>query len=389
MSEGRKHALLSASSASRWLTCTPSARLEEEFPDTTSEYAEEGTLAHEICELKVSQNYVKKQAKATFNKKLRALQKRDLYQKEMDGYTDQYLDLISKIVHSFKAPPHIAVEKRVDYSHIAPEGFGTADCVILGDRELHIVDFKYGKGVPVSAEDNTQLKLYALGAYQEYAMLYPIQGVCLHIAQPRIDNMSYFFIQAPDLLAWGEAIKPQAQLAYAGEGDFAPSESACRFCKAKGSCRARSDANLQLAQMEFKKPPLLSHMEVGPILKQADELANWAKDLKEWALSELLKGEEVPGWKAVEGRSNRAFADIDKAFNIIQSSGIADEAMLYERKPLTLTAVEKLIGKKEFKELLADQVVKPPGKPTLAAENDKREAITLKTSAEADFKTEE
>lgn len=389
MTEERKHALLSASSASRWLVCSPSARLEEQFPDTESDYAKEGSLAHEICELKVRQHFVKKQSAATYKKKLKKLQEDPLYEKEMDGYTNEYLDYVSGIVHGFDSPPYIAVEKRLDYSHVVPEGFGTGDCIIIGGNTMHVIDFKYGKGVPVKAEGNPQMKLYAAGALKEYEVLYPIEKIMLHIVQPRIDHNNSGLIYKDELESWLNAVvKPGAQQAWNGEGEYRPSEETCRFCKAKATCRARSEQNLELAKEDFKKPPLLSAEEVGPILKQARDLKAWAADLEEWALKEVLSGGTVPGWKAVEGRSVRKFADQDKAFQILACSGMIEEEMLYVRKPHTLSEIEKMLGKKEFRELLADQVVKPPGKPTLAPEEDQREPITLQTSAEEDFKEE-
>ncbi len=387
MSGERQHALLSASSAHRWLACAPSARLEEQFPDSESDHAKEGTLAHEICELKVSQKFIKKQSAATFKKKLKKLQENELYQKEMDGYTEEYLDYISSIVHSFDQTPYVAVEKQVDYSHVAPEGFGTCDCIIIGGGTMHIVDFKYGKGVHVSAGGNPQLKLYAAGALKAYGMLYPIKRAVMHIVQPRIDNNSRVELLVEDLELWIKQIRPWAERAYKGEGEYKPSEETCRFCRARNTCRARADKNLELAEKEFKMPPLLSNDEVGEMLKKAKDIKQWVTDLEEWALKEILKGGTVLGWKAVEGRSTRAFADQEKAFEILKESGI-DEALLYERKALTLTGVEKLIGKKEFNELLADQVIKPQGKPTLAPQEDEREAYTLRTTAEEDFKEE-
>lgn len=388
MTAERKHALLSASSAHRWLICSPSARLEEQFPDQGSPHAAEGTLAHELCELKVRQNFIKKQSAATYKKKLKAIRENEWYQKEMDGYTDEYLDIVASIVHSFDAEPYINVEKKLDFSHVVPEGFGTGDCVIIGGNDMHILDFKYGKGVPVSAVSNPQLKLYALGALKAYGLLYPIQQVTMHIIQPRIHNNSDYTQSTEELLQWGETIKPWARQAYDGEGEYRPSEEICRFCRAKATCRARAEKNLELAKEEFKQPPLLSAEEVGRILKQAKDLKAWVTDLEAWTLKEILAGGSVPGWKAVEGRSNRQFADQDKAFQLLQASGLLDESMLYIRKPQTLTEIEKMLGKKEFREVLADQVVKPPGKPTLVPEEDKREAIALKTSAEEDFKEE-
>ncbi len=389
MSAERSHALLSASSASRWLACGPSARLEERFPDVESDYAKEGSLAHEICELKVRQRFVKKQSAATYKKKLKKLQENPLYEKEMDGCTDEYLDYVSGIVHGFDSPPYIAVEKRVDYSHVAPEGFGTADCVIIGGDTMHVIDFKYGKGVPVKAEGNPQMKLYAAGALKEYEVLYPVEKIMLHVVQPRIDHNNAGLIHKEELESWLNAVvKPGARQAWSGEGEYRPSEETCRFCKAKATCRARSERNLELAKEDFKKPPLLSAEEVGPILRKAKDLKAWAADLEEWALKEVLSGGAVPGWKAVEGRSIRKFADQDKAFQILACSGIIEEEMLYVRKPHTLSEIEKMLGKKEFRELLADQVVKPPGKPTLAPEEDQREPITSQASAEEDFKEE-
>lgn len=389
MTTERKHALLSASSAHRWLTCLPSARLEEQFPDQDSLHAAEGTLAHALCELKVRQHYIKKQSTATYKKKLKALQGQELYQKEMDGYTDEYLDIVASIVHSFHAEPYINVEKKLDFSHIVPEGFGTGDCIIVGGGTLHVIDFKYGKGVPVSAVSNPQLKLYALGALKAYGLLYPIKQVTMHIVQPRIGNNNDHTESVEELSQWGEEVKPLAQQAYNGEGEYRPSKETCRFCKAKGTCRARSERNLELAKEEFKQPPLLSAEEVGLILQKARDLKSWTADLEDWTLKELLQGGRVPGWKAVEGRSNRQFADQEKAFQILTCSGIIEEEMLYVRKPHSLSEIEKMLGKKEFRELLEDQVVKPPGKPTLVSEEDKREAITLASSAEEDFKQKE
>lgn len=387
MTEIRTHAVLSASSAHRWLACPPSARLEETFPDTESPYAAEGTLAHAICELKLKQKFIKQQAAATYKKKLKKLQADELYQSEMEMYTEEYIDYISEIVYEFDSTPYVAAEVRVDFSHVVPEGFGTCDCIIIHGDQMHIVDFKYGKNVHVSVGGNPQLKLYALGALKAYGMLYPIERITLHIVQPRVDNNNSVDITAEELNQWASVIKPWVEQAYKGEGEFNPGEETCRFCRAKATCRARAEKNLELAKDDFKLPPLLTNDEAGEALKKARDIKQWVTDLEAWALKEILAGGSVAGWKAVEGRSNRTFANQDKAFEIIKASGV-DENMLYERKPITLTAVEKLLGKKEFTELLADQVIKPPGKPTLAPETDKRKAITLKPTAEEDFKEE-
>lgn len=378
------HALLSASRAERWLTCTPSARLEQQFPDTTSEYAKEGSLAHAIAELKCRKQFIEPMSTRKFNSALKKLQEDPLYKEEMLQHTDTYVDYISSVIHSFDSPPYITFEKRLDLTAYVPESFGTADCIIIGNKKMHIVDFKYGQGVPVSAERNKQMMLYALGSHAEYGFLYPIETVQLSIIQPRLDNTSEFEISIGALLGWGISIKESAQKAYNGEGEYVQGDH-CKFCRAKSLCRARAEFNTSLEEYNCMKPPLISNEEVGQILEKAQHLAKWAKDLEEYALNACLNGEIIPGWKAVEGRSNRAFIDIDKAFEVLKQNGI-DEAMLYERKPITLTAVETLVTKKKFNELLTEYVDKPPGKPTLAPEKDKREAITNKITAEDAFK---
>jgi len=377
------HALLSASGAERWLNCTPAPRLEEQFPDTRSEYAAEGSLAHTIAELKLRKQFVEPISTRKFNQALKALQKSELYQEEMLRYTDEYIDYISSIVHGFSSPPYIAAEKRLDFSTYVREGFGTGDCIIIGGEVLHVIDFKYGKGVPVSAEENPQMKLYGLGAYREYSFLYPISRVKMTIVQPRLDSISEYEIGAEELLNWGESIKPIAEKAFTGEGEFKSGEW-CRFCRAKSLCRARSDFNMSLEEYNRMKPPLISDEEVGQILTRSRDLAKWVENLEEYALSTCLAGGTIPGWKAVEGRSNRAFSDVDLAFKALTDSG-TDEAVLYERKPITLTKVEELLGKKQFNELLSGFIVKPPGKPTIAPEGDKRQAITNQITPEEAF----
>ena len=382
----KKHALLSASSAHRWLVCTPSARMEAQMEDTTSEYAAEGTLAHDIAELKVRQKYVKPQSKTTFNKKMKALKAKERYQPEMDSYTENYLDYVSETIYSFETAPHVAVEQRVDFSSIVPEGFGTCDCIVIGGDRLEIIDLKYGKGVQVDATDNPQLRLYALGAMEAYEMLYPITNVTMHIVQPRRGHISTETLTAADLKAWAQDIQPAVQAAYDGTGDYKPEEKACKFCRIRETCRARAEYYQQLAEQDFVLPPLLTAEEVGEVLKTAAGLQDWINDLKEWALEQSLAGTEVPGWKAVAGTARRTFKDREKAFKILIDSGIKEE-LLYERKPLSLASAEKLIGKKEFAELLADQIVIPLGKPTLVPENDKREKLAVQ-SAKEDFKEE-
>jgi hypothetical protein len=250
------HALLSASSSHRWLHCPPSARLEEKLPESSSQYAEEGSLAHEIAELKLRKYYIEPMGARSFNARIKKFKEMPLFQEEMLKHTDTYLDYIAGVLHGFSSPPYVAPEKKIDYSSYAPEGFGTCDCIIIGGNILHIIDFKYGKGVPVSAKDNPQMKLYALGAYTEYSFLYNIDTVKMTIVQPRVDNsISEDSLSIEELLKWGESIKPIAKLAFNGEGENVPGEH-CRFCRAKSLCRARADHYLSLEVFNKMKPAL-------------------------------------------------------------------------------------------------------------------------------------
>jgi hypothetical protein len=379
----RDHALLSASASHRWLTCTPSVRLEEQFPETTSTFAEEGTLAHEIAELKLRKHFTEPMGTRTFNTRLNKMKKHELYQEEMLKHTDTYLEYLQGISIGLSATPYVAVEKKIDYSAYAPEGFGTVDCLIIGGDTLYVTDFKYGKGIPVSAENNPQMKLYALGAYQAYSFLYPIKSIHLAIIQPRLNSISEFTLSFDELLAWGESIKPIAQKAYNGEGEFVPGEH-CKFCRAKAQCRARAEQYTALDDFKQLKPPLISNEEVGEILIKAENLDAWVKALKEYALAEVLKGKEIAGWKAVEGRGSRTFVDQDAAFKWLIEHNV-DEAMLYERTPLTVAKIEKVLAKQEFRSLLEEpgHVVKSTGKPTLAPIGDKRKSVT--PDAASDF----
>ncbi|NRG43270.1 DUF2800 domain-containing protein [Bacillus sp. CRN 9] len=372
----RAHALLSASASHRWLACTPSVRLEEQFPDSTSDFAREGTLAHEIAELKLRKYFTEPMSQRTFNTRLNKMKKHELYHEEMLKHTDTYLEYLKGISLSLPSAPYAAVEKRINYSSYAPEGFGTVDCLMVGGDTLYVTDFKYGKGVAVSAENNPQMKLYALGAYLEYSFLYPIKTIKLAIIQPRLNIISEFDLTVQELLSWGDEIKPVAEDAFAGKGDFVPGEH-CKFCRAKAQCRARAEEFSALADFTSLKPPLLTDEEVGQMLERGQHVESWIKALKDYALGQCLKGNEVPGWKAVEGRGSRSFVDQDKAFDHLRVNGV-DEAILYERVPLTVSKIEKVLKKKEFTSLLdeAGHIVKSPGKPTLAPAGDKRKSIS-------------
>lgn len=376
------HALLGASSAQRWLVCTPSVRLEEMLPDSTSEYAQEGTLAHEFCSLKLAEKFFP----ATSHKRaLASLRKHDLYQKEMDRLADEYVEYIAGIAYSFPVQPYIAIEKRVSYAAYAQDGFGTADCIIIAGEDLFIIDYKHGQGVPVSAEDNPQMKCYALGAYDTYKMIYDIKRIHTTIFQPRISNTNKWSYGIDDLLLWAETVlSPAAKLAYAGEGEFKPSAATCQFCRAAGVCRARAEMNLDAIELPAPDMRLLTDEEIGATLKRTEDFAGWLKKLEAAALEKLLSGVDIPGWKAVEGRSNRTIVDYDATVKALKEKGYKP-SVLYEKKPLTLTALEALVGKAELSATLGPLITKPQGKPTIAPATDKREPFKREGAAD-DFK---
>lgn len=398
------HALLSASSAHRWLACTAAPMFEKDFPSQTSEYAEEGTLAHEICELYVKKHF-SVMNKRTFNAELKKLQAKPHYDDEMLTTAQTYLDFLKAKALSYSAAPYVTQEVRVDLSGYVPNSFGTCDCVMIGDDTLQIVDYKHGKGVPVSAENNPQMRLYALGALKMYSPIYgdSIKKVSMAIFQPRLyAESSEETITTDELVAWGEYVKPIAEEAYSGNGKFCPGEH-CRFCRGKAQCRARAEQNTafedfkdcvpagkaapELQELSEKArqvlglPKMLSDAEIGDLLTRGKGLITWYNDLQEYALSAILSGKEIPGYKVVAGKSDRKFKNIDDAFNVLKNAGF-NEAVLYERKPLTLTGVEKLLGKGKFAELLSEQVIKPIGAPTLVPASDKREPYN---SAASDF----
>jgi hypothetical protein len=398
-----KHALLAASSANRWMACTAAPRFEAQFPETTTEYAEEGVLAHSICELKVLKKFTTTINQRTYTARLNKLKKQPLYTGEMERTSETYIDHLVEKAMDYSSPPLVNAEVLVDFSEYVPEGFGTCDCVMIGGDTLDITDYKHGKGVPVSAENNPQMRLYALGALKKYEPFYGdmIQRVRMTIVQPRIqDEPSSETLTLDELKAWGETVKPIAQIAFSGFGEFNPGEH-CRFCRGKAQCRARADANTaledfkdcllptaqNLAQVEagggdgIPAPKILTLAEIGELLARGLTLVQWYEDLKEFALNAILRGEDISGWKAVAGRSNRTFSDADKAIAAVIAAGY-DEALVYERIPKTLTRLEELMGKKDFAEKIGQFVIKPPGKPTLAPLSDKRDPYS---PAAADF----
>lgn len=376
-----QHALLSASGAHRWLHCTGSPLLEKDFPDSTSVYAQEGTLAHYLCELKLMA-YTGEITKRKLTSMKNKLMKSELWQPEMDSTSEAYLDYIKDITMSYTVKPVILTEKKVDFSRYVPEGFGTADCLILAGDTLHVVDYKHGKGVVVDADHNPQMMLYALGAMSELSLLYRFKFVHMTIVQPRVNNISEFTMTAEELIEWGETVvKPKAEAAMSGNGEFEAGDW-CRFCRAKQQCKTRYESNDSLyPELSAQHDPrLITLDELGKYLKRGKDMAAWLEDMKEYALSESLAGADVPGWKAVEGRGSRAFTDTDEAVDTLVKNGI-DESVLYERRVLTLAQMEKAVGKKAFGELVGDLVVKNPGKPTLVEESDKRPRITNQPTA--------
>jgi hypothetical protein len=383
----RAHAILSASGSKRWLTCTPSALLEEQFAEETSTYADEGTLAHTLGELQLSKS-LDIISKGKAESRLAAIQSHSLYAPEMLDHIDTYVTVVCERISEARArskDAFILLEQRLDFSAWVPEGFGTGDVVIIADRILEIVDLKYGKGVPVSAVENTQMRLYALGALNHYGMLYDIDVIRMTICQPRLDSVSTDEISTEALLKWGEeVVKPLAQRAIAGEGEFAAGDH-CKFCRARYTCRARAETNLELARFEFKKAPLLTTAEIAEILQKAADLQAWAGDIASHALNQAERfGVQYPGWKLVEGRSNRKYADVDAVTEALIKAGYP-EALIFEKTLYGITKMEENLGKKAFNNVLKDLLIKPPGKPALVPESDRRPAIQSAASAAEDF----
>ena len=369
------HAILSPSGAHRWLHCTPSARLEQEFENAESVAAKEGTAAHALCEHKLK-------------KALRMRSKRpvsDYDTDEMEECTDAYVDFVIEQYGLAKQnckDPLVLIEQRLDFSCCVPEGFGTGDCIIIADDKLHIVDFKYGMGILIQAEENPQMKLYALGALELYDALYDIKDVSMTIFQPRRENVSTWTISVEQLREWAEnELKPKAQMAYNGEGEYLPGEW-CNFCRAAIKCRARAEEKLRLAQLEFRMPPLLADAEIEEILTVLPDLVKWANEITAYATDAAVShGKEWRGFKIVEGRSVRKYRDEEKVAEAAQEAGYTD---IYRKTLITLTEMQKLMGKKKFDEVLGSLICKPPGKPTLVPVTDKRPAINI-TNAGNEF----
>lgn len=369
-----KHAVLSASSSSRWLACPPSAQECAKVKDVPSEFAMQGTDAHTLCEYKVLSALGRDAADPT-----KGL---IFFDEEMDDCANEYAEFVMEQVAAAKAvckDPLVLIEQRLDFSKWVPGGFGTGDCVIVADDTLNVIDFKYGLGVLVDAEKNSQMMCYALGALQLFDGIYDIHNVSMTIFQPRRDNVSTCTMGKDELLHWAETVlKPTAELAAKGEGEYKAGDH-CRFCKIKATCRKRAEYNLELARYDFAVPSTLQDEEIEVVLAKADELVNWAGDIKDYALQQALSGKNWSGWKLVEGRSNRRYVNEEAVAAAVENAGFDP----FEKKLLGITAMTKQLGKKRFEELLSNLVEKPQGKPVLVPESDKRPA--MHTAAD-DFK---
>ena len=379
------HAKLSASGAKKWIACPGSVVLEGTIRDKPSEYASEGTAAHALGEAKI-RLALKEYTKTKYKNAVSGLNTDE----EMEDYTDEYRDFVLERFNAAKRDTPDAVlllEQRLDFSEYVPEGFGTGDCVIIGNGLMEIIDLKYGKGVPVQAENNPQMMLYALGALVAYDFLYDITDVSLTIYQPRIKNIDTACLTVTGLKEWGESIKPIARKAFDGVEEYC-SGSHCDtgFCKARPICRAYAEQKLAMARFDFAKPSTLTPEEIAEILDEADALAKWATLIKDYALDEALhNGTAFPGYKVVEGRSNRAYAMDDSLIAAMLIAKGYNEDAICPRKLKTVTNLEKYLGKKEFNAILGEYIVKPAGKPTLVPETDKRPAFTSTDAAMKDF----
>lgn len=366
-----KHAYLSASASHRWLACPPSAKLCANIPDQASEYAQQGTDCHELCAYLVE--------KALGREVIDPTENLIYYDAEMQNCAEEYRNYVLEQIEAAKEfckDPQVMIEQRLDFSRWVENGFGTGDCVIVADEVLQIIDYKHGLGVLVSAGDdehggNSQMMCYALGALEVFGDIYDINQIKMTIFQPRLENISTYTISRDDLLKWAnEVLEPTAQLAYVGEGEFKAGDH-CTFCKVKATCRKRAEYNLELAKYDFEMPATLDDTEIAAILEKVDEMISWGNDIKEYALQQAQSGVHFEGWKVVERRSNRKYTDEAAVAFAVKDAGFDP----YEKKLLGVTAMSTLLGKKKFEELLGGLIYKPPGKPALVPESDKRPAM--------------
>lgn len=385
------HALLSASGSKKWLACPPSARLEEQFPDEISSYAAEGTKAHELCEI-IGREQFFGEARPDLDtpEKLAAAGYTGEMLEAARLFVRKCLDLVRPLQDAGE-PYTVLLEQKLDYSAWAPKGFGTGDFVLVSKRKVWVRDFKYGQGVRVEAEGNSQMMYYGLGAYDELSFAYEdIETFDIGIEQPRINASSSWEVSLADLLTWGKQNLPVAQLAFAGQGEFCPGDHCSSgFCRARFTCKARAEANLQLATQEFGDLPdssLLDPVQIAALLPKLSAIATWANEVQDYALKQAVDNNvRFPGFKLVEGRSNRFIAEPKTAAVRLVANGVPQEKIFSEPKLLGITALETLVGKKKFEELLGDLLRKPPGKPALVAVSDKRSEWQPNATAEEDF----
>ena len=379
------HARLSPSASHRWINCPGSVHLAEQCPPQTgSAYTAEGTEAHALAELKL-RKFNEEGTSDFFDKKLeKSRSEFEYYCGEMEEATDFYFDIVTEKLIEGGPDAELMIEQRFSLDKWVPDSFGSADAVIIAGHTIEVCDLKYGKGVKVNAVGNPQLRLYGLGAAELFGDLYDFDTVRVTIIQPRLDHVSTEEISLAELRDWAEKwVAPAAKLAMSNTDEVHCGDW-CQFCPAKAICRERAEANLELARHDFKKPALLTDEEIGEILRQAEEVQKWVADVSAYALEQALAGKQYDGWKLVEGRSIRKYADEIKVADTLRAAGY-DDAMLYERKLNGITNMEKLVGKKKLTELLGNLLVKPAGKPVLVPESDKREAINTTEAAKADF----
>lgn len=386
----RSHALLAASAAGRWLNCTPSPRLEDEYGEKeTSPYAKEGTLAHELAELYLRKDTLNTISDRDFNARLEEIMADPLFNEEMLDVIPIYTDYCSSQLAEARTVNPLAVmeiEQKLDLTEYIPEGFGTTDCAIINDNILEVIDLKYGKGVPVYADWNKQLMCYGLGALRIFDTMYDISEVRLTIVQPRINNISTFQISAEELRKWGETeLRPKAQLAFNGVGELNAGEW-CRFCAVRNQCRKLYEQQLEVAKRDFVEASLLSDEEIAEVVKRAPSFIEWINSVTEYAQKKAVEDNKIwPGLKLVEGMSRRKWIDEDQASNaILARFPELSEDEVFNMKLKPITSLEKIIGKARFAEALSDIVIKPQGKPTLVTLDDKRPALGIE-QAKADF----
>lgn len=369
----RLHALLSPSGSSRWMNCTPSALQEAKIGGTgRSVYADEGTLAHELGEIELKRHFGRITYEE-YNKKLCEIENHELYSDDMPEEVDKYVSYCIEQSNMYIANckhVDISIEDKIDLREYIDDGFGSNDFATIADETLEVVDLKYGRGVAVSAVDNSQLKLYALGAYFKHCLFYNIKTIKLTIIQPRLNSISSFELTADELVAWAEVVKEKAIMAHKGEGEFVPGDW-CKFCKFKSKCRAIATDNLRVAAEEFGSPDELSEDEIVEIFQKSDRIIGWLNEISAYMMAKMMQGKPFKGYKLVQGRSNRTFINHEEIIKVLGEK-FEEEKFMSEPKLLGITAIEKLLGKKDFVEELGKFVVKPYGKPTIALESDAR-----------------